>query len=127
MVAAGRLGRKTGRGYYDYPADGPYRPDDPEPLEPGGGDGRALAIVGDGPAGRRAARARARRPATSCARAARAELVVDAGDRRRSRSPPGGAPLRRPVRRDAAWPRAASRSASASTCCRRSTTRRWSS
>ena len=29
MVAAGRLGRKAGRGYYDY-RDGPHRPDDPE-------------------------------------------------------------------------------------------------
>jgi 3-hydroxybutyryl-CoA dehydrogenase len=29
MVAAGRLGRKAGRGYYDY-GDGPHRPDDPE-------------------------------------------------------------------------------------------------
>jgi 3-hydroxybutyryl-CoA dehydrogenase len=49
MVAAGRLGRKAGRGYYDYPEDGPYRPDDPAPLEPGGGDGRILAIKGEGP------------------------------------------------------------------------------
>ena len=33
MVAAGRLGRKSGRGYYDYSA-GPHRPDDPaEPPE----------------------------------------------------------------------------------------------
>ena len=30
MVAAGRLGRKAGRGYYDYRA-GPHRPDDPPP------------------------------------------------------------------------------------------------
>ena len=45
MVAAGRLGRKTGRGWYEYP---PGRPRDPEPLEPGGGDGRGLTIVGEG-------------------------------------------------------------------------------
>ena len=30
MVSAGRLGRKAGRGYYDYSRD-PYRPADPEP------------------------------------------------------------------------------------------------
>jgi 3-hydroxybutyryl-CoA dehydrogenase len=33
MVAAGRLGRKSGRGYYDYSA-GPHRPDDPDCPEP---------------------------------------------------------------------------------------------
>jgi 3-hydroxybutyryl-CoA dehydrogenase len=33
MVAAGRLGRKARRGYYDY-RDGPHRPDDPPPTEP---------------------------------------------------------------------------------------------
>jgi 3-hydroxybutyryl-CoA dehydrogenase len=58
MVAAGRLGRKTGRGWYEYP---PGRPDDPEPLEPGGGDGRVVAIEGAGALARdlreRAARA----------------------------------------------------------------------
>jgi 3-hydroxybutyryl-CoA dehydrogenase len=31
MVAAGRFGRKTGRGWYSYTGDGPYRPEDPEP------------------------------------------------------------------------------------------------
>jgi 3-hydroxybutyryl-CoA dehydrogenase len=30
MAAAGRLGRKSGRGWYDYSGDGPYRPEDPE-------------------------------------------------------------------------------------------------
>jgi 3-hydroxybutyryl-CoA dehydrogenase len=31
MVAAGWLGRKTGRGWYAYAPDTPHRPDDPEP------------------------------------------------------------------------------------------------
>ncbi|HEU0018966.1 MAG TPA: 3-hydroxyacyl-CoA dehydrogenase NAD-binding domain-containing protein [Thermoleophilaceae bacterium] len=33
MVAAGRLGRKSGRGYYDYSRE-PYRPEDPAPPAP---------------------------------------------------------------------------------------------
>jgi 3-hydroxybutyryl-CoA dehydrogenase len=44
-VAAGRLGRKSGRGYYDY-AQGEHRAEDPEPPEAGGGDG-VIVIAGD--------------------------------------------------------------------------------
>jgi 3-hydroxybutyryl-CoA dehydrogenase len=44
-VAAGTLGRKTGSGWHSYES-GLHRPDDPEPLEPGGGDGRAVAVIG---------------------------------------------------------------------------------
>jgi 3-hydroxybutyryl-CoA dehydrogenase len=50
MVAAGRLGRKTGRGWYEYEEGKPHRPDDPEPPEAGGGDGRLVTIDGSGPA-----------------------------------------------------------------------------
>jgi len=48
-VAAGRLGRKSGRGYYDY-RDGTdsYRHPDPEPPHGGRGDGRVV-IAGDSP------------------------------------------------------------------------------
>jgi 3-hydroxybutyryl-CoA dehydrogenase len=48
MVAAGRLGRKSGRGYYEYGGDGPHRPDDREPPAPAGGDGRPVSILGEG-------------------------------------------------------------------------------
>jgi 3-hydroxybutyryl-CoA dehydrogenase len=46
MVAAGRLGRKSGRGWYAYPRE---EPSDPPPPELGGGDGRAVVIVGELP------------------------------------------------------------------------------
>ena len=49
-VAAGELGRKSGRGWYSYEEDGEHRPEDPEPPSAGGGDGRALLIRGDLPA-----------------------------------------------------------------------------
>jgi 3-hydroxybutyryl-CoA dehydrogenase len=48
-VAAGRIGRKGARGYYDYgDGSGPYRPPDPEPLPAGGGDG-LIVIAGHSP------------------------------------------------------------------------------
>jgi 3-hydroxybutyryl-CoA dehydrogenase len=46
MVAAGRHGRKAGRGYYDY-GDGPHRPEDPKPPVPGGGEG-TVVVAGVG-------------------------------------------------------------------------------
>jgi 3-hydroxybutyryl-CoA dehydrogenase len=46
MVAAGRLGRKSERGWYAYPREATP---DPEPVATGGGDGRLVAIAGDIP------------------------------------------------------------------------------
>jgi 3-hydroxybutyryl-CoA dehydrogenase len=43
MAASGRHGRKTGEGWYSYPEG---RPEDPEPPEPGGGDG-LVVIAGE--------------------------------------------------------------------------------
>ena len=45
-VAAGRTGRKSGRGFYDYPESGPYREPDPDAPPPGGGDG-LVVIAGE--------------------------------------------------------------------------------
>ncbi len=45
-VAAGRTGRKSGRGFYEYPESGPYRDPDPEPPPQGGGDGMVV-IAGE--------------------------------------------------------------------------------
>jgi 3-hydroxybutyryl-CoA dehydrogenase len=91
MVAAGRLGRKSGRGYYEYGEDGSYRPVDPDPPEPGGGEGTAIAVLGDGPLAN-GLRERARSAGYELREGGPAELVVDAGVRPHP-SPPGGAPL----------------------------------
>jgi 3-hydroxybutyryl-CoA dehydrogenase len=48
-VAAGRHGRKTGRGYYEYPEGGEYRPADPDPPDappPAPGEG-PVVIAGE--------------------------------------------------------------------------------
>jgi 3-hydroxybutyryl-CoA dehydrogenase len=48
MVAAGTLGRKTGKGWYVYEDGKPHRPDDEDPPSPGGGEGRSVVIAGEG-------------------------------------------------------------------------------
>jgi 3-hydroxybutyryl-CoA dehydrogenase len=49
-VAAGRTGRKSGRGYYEYPSEGKHRPEDPAAPPIGGGEG-LIVIAGDAPLG----------------------------------------------------------------------------
>jgi 3-hydroxybutyryl-CoA dehydrogenase len=44
MVAAGRLGRKSGRGWYEYPRE---PTDDPAPPAPGGGADRVVVVAGE--------------------------------------------------------------------------------
>jgi len=77
MVAAGTLGRKTGRGWYAYEDGKPHRPDDEEPPEPGGGEGRTVAIVGSGPIAE-GLRERARAAGYDPHESGEPELIVDA-------------------------------------------------
>ena len=93
MVAAGRLGRKTGRGYYEYAEDGAYRPDDPEP--PAARRRRGHARLRSSATGRwRTGSASARgRPGFELREGGPAELVVDAG------AAPADALARRAARR----------------------------
>jgi 3-hydroxybutyryl-CoA dehydrogenase len=48
MVASGRLGRKTGAGWYQYREGQPHRPEDPQPPLAGGGREQRVAIDGGG-------------------------------------------------------------------------------
>ena len=90
MVAAGRLGRKSGRGYYEYgEGAGPAR--DPEAPAPGGGEGMAVSILGGGPMAD-GLRERARSAGFELREGGPTELIVDAGPHPHP-SPPGGAPL----------------------------------
>jgi 3-hydroxybutyryl-CoA dehydrogenase len=92
MVAAGRLGRKTGRGYYEYAEGRPYRPADPEPPPIDRSSAPiALALLGDGPVAD-GLRERARAAGYELREGAPAELVIDAGVRPQQ-SLPGGAPV----------------------------------
>ncbi len=47
MVASGRHGRKTGRGWYEYESGEIVRAAEPPAPAPGGGDGRLVVIGGD--------------------------------------------------------------------------------
>jgi 3-hydroxybutyryl-CoA dehydrogenase len=91
MVAAGRLGRKTGRGYYEYGGEGPYRREDPEPAAASAAAGALVAILGDGPVAD-GLRERARAAGYELREGGPAELVVDAR-LHPDEAPPGGAPL----------------------------------
>ena len=91
MVAAGRLGRKTGRGWYEYAEDGSYRPADPAPPERSNARPDPVAVLGDGPVAE-SLRERARHAGIELREGGPAELVVDAGVEPHA-SPPGGAPL----------------------------------
>jgi 3-hydroxybutyryl-CoA dehydrogenase len=91
MVAAGRLGRKTGRGWYEYAEDGSYRLPDRDSLECSNARPDPVAVLGQGFVAE-ALRERARAAGLELREGAPAELVVDAGVEPHP-APPGGAPL----------------------------------
>jgi 3-hydroxybutyryl-CoA dehydrogenase len=117
-VAAGRHGRKSGRGYYDYrQGTDSYRAADPEPPAAGGGDG-TIVVAGQSPLALELAGAaeQAGWHVISPAEAASAEppfLILDVGLGEEPEAPLQGRPDRSPRSIRAAPP-------SAFTRCRRS-------
>jgi 3-hydroxybutyryl-CoA dehydrogenase len=97
VVAAGRTGRKSGRGYYDYSAGtDSYRPADPEPLEPGGGEG-VVVIAGSSALADTLREAASQAGWTAVSHDAAADLdppalIVDATDLEELESPLQGGP-----------------------------------
>jgi 3-hydroxybutyryl-CoA dehydrogenase len=91
LVAAGRLGRKSGRGFYEYAEDGGYREPDPDPPVRSGSDGTLLAVVGEGPLADEL-RDRARKAGYDLREGGPVELIVDARIAPAA-SAPGGAPV----------------------------------
>jgi 3-hydroxybutyryl-CoA dehydrogenase len=49
MIAAGRLGRKTGSGWFEYADGAPQRASDPDHAAAGGGNGRRVVVSGELP------------------------------------------------------------------------------
>lgn len=93
MVLSGRLGRKTGGGWYDY-AEGSERPADPEPPSPGGGAERRVLVTGALPVARAIAAAAREAGFVVLEDPAGAEpwLVVDCGGADGAGAGGGGAP-----------------------------------
>jgi 3-hydroxybutyryl-CoA dehydrogenase len=81
MIASGRLGRKTGAGWYEYREGAEHRTADADPPAAGGGDGRAVAITGDLPIARelRAAAADAGFAVSRAADGPEPWLTIDCG------------------------------------------------
>ncbi len=96
-VAAGRTGRKSGRGYYDYSGGtDSYRAPDPDPLQAGGGDGVVVIAGSSSLAGSlRDAATQAGWTAVSEEAAGEVEppaLIVDLSDGEEPESPLQGGP-----------------------------------
>ncbi len=116
-VAAGLHGRKSGRGYYDYSGGGgPYRAEDPAPLQsgpPGHGEG-VLVIAGEGVLADelRAAAVQAGyevRPPHAPTGGVLPALIVDCGGERPAPADTRSSRSQRPDRRGAVQPQGGAR------------------